>query len=217
MVLAREIAAWIESEGSFLSGFDLYIRSGGGVLERELRQYAQQAYITEEQWSTLVTALNEKLADAGYAETKSKPVRKEEEPDAVVALRRQLRILKKRESSLHGQMKALAFQPQPHVHKQELHALAKEMMYEVQPQLDDVWAQIKAWEDEGVLPVPGAQQIIDETVNKMRRHESMRQRMSQLKRMLAKDDLPADKRAKYETEQKDKAAAMAAIENELNL
>lgn len=213
----NEIQAWLKGGGSFSSGVDLYRRAGGESLLPEFHQAVQRDYIASSTYNKLCEALSA-LCNSKPAKNRSnrKIQSQENEPAEVLALRQRGRLLKKRESDVHGQMKALAIQDRSGIYEEQLYALAHEMMTEIQPALDETYDAIREWEQSGTLPIAGKAQIIQETVAKMRRLETCRSRCSRLRGWISKgvdDELLAS----YESELAEKSAEMDRIRTELNL
>lgn len=218
--MVSEIGFWLENEGSFAAGVELYRRAGGGDLLPELEQQLQRDWVTPGAYDRLRVALHlvhDRLGGEAPALTrKSSAPTANDEPETVLALRRQGRLLKKRESDVHGQLRALANLPNPAEHEARLYELATEMMEDIQPALDEAYGQLREWEQTGRLPVPGRQEVIRETVDKMKRYENMRVRCVRLRKWLA-GDLADELRTRYADELKEKEVEMEAIKNELGL
>lgn len=219
MNLAAEIAAWQKESGSFAAGVDLYRRSGQQQLLPELEQALRRDYVAPQTYDRLLVSLGAILADLGGEPREIRVSgRQDEDPPEVKALRQQGRLLKKRESDLHGRMKALAQQTDPGLYQEQLYALAVEMMEEVQPALDDVYGQLRAWEQEGKLPVAGREEIVRETVAKMRQVETLRVRCSKLRNWLeGKRELTDEERGRYTAELQEKEHEMEQLRQELQL
>lgn len=215
MDCTAEIRQWIDNEGSYLSGVDL-LRRSTGKLPTQIATYAKRPAITGAIYDELVILLLNQLP-TGYEQPAPVERSRQDEPDAVVALRKRGIVLKKEEAAIHGKLKALGLREDAHLYQKELHELAMKMMFEVQPGLDEVYDALRAWENKGILPVPGQVRIVQETVIKMKRRESLKQMISKHRRALKEDDLPADEIKRIEADIEAKLQEQRAIENELEL
>ncbi|MEO0626894.1 MAG: hypothetical protein AAFY91_07875 [Bacteroidota bacterium] len=215
MNISAEIRQWIDSEGSYLAGVDL-LRRSLGKLPPQVAEYAKRPMITGDIYDDLVNHLRSQLPD-GYEQPRRTRSADSNEPDVVKALHERGRILKKREAAVHGKMKALGLRPDAHLYTSELHTLSKEMMDDIQPKLDEIYDQIRKWENQGILPVPGEARIVQETVDKFRRRESLKQGRSHLKRRLKNQSLTDAERKAIKLDMNQKLEEQQQLEKELGL
>lgn len=101
---------------------------------------------------------------------------------------------------------------------QERYDIAREMCINIQPKIDQVYSAIRDWERSGNVPAEQLQDdIVDATVKKMLRRDSIRVRLRQLRAKLKNTSLDAQSRKQYEQEQFEKAEELAAIDAALGL
>lgn len=136
------------------------------------------------------------------------------EPTSIMLLREEGRKLKKRESFVHAHLVAEAF---AEADEKKLYQLAREMMEELHPRLDEVYDTIRDYEKDGTLPPDEKQQVIAEAVEKMSKRTNMRTRIYRLQKRLKDPELSAEDRAAYEQEIKEKEVAITEIEDFLGL
>lgn len=210
-----EIRQWLDSEGSYQAGVNLLRRSTGKV-PHQVAQYAKQPQITLDIYEELVNLLREQIP-TGFVAPPTITRATQQEPDVILALRKRGILLKKREAAVHGKLKAYGLREDAHLFQEELHQLAKEMMNEVQPELDAVYGALREWKEEGKLPVPGKDLIIEETVRKMKRRESLKQMISKHRKALREDNLSEAEVKRIEADMQAKQEEQAAIEIELGL
>jgi len=89
---------------------------------------------------------------------------------------------------------------------------------DIEPKLDDIYGQLRAWDQEGVRPVADRRRIVQETVEKMNRRETVRSRIYRLRKWLdGGKKLTDQKRRDYEVELKDKELELRELEENLGL
>lgn len=221
-----EIQEYIEHGGPFLDGLNLLRAAGDHRTADELQVHVQRPFIPPSARRRLIEALQ------GYAGqlpptvsrsgNPSPPPRSREKavdaPPEVERLRQRGRMLKKREASLHAQLCMIAREEESRERADRLHSIAKQIMEEIEPELDDVYAQLRAWDEEGVAPISDRRRIIDDTVGKMQRRDNLRSRIYRLSGWLdgGKKLSDADQR-KYQRELLEKKAELKDIEEALGL
>jgi hypothetical protein len=84
------------------------------------------------------------------------------------------------------------------------------------PKLDDIYDQIRDFQESGIVPAVPLGNIVKETVEKMQRLQSIRSRISRLKKFL-EGKMEAKKRQEYEVELLEKESEAIGIEKELGL
>lgn len=101
---------------------------------------------------------------------------------------------------------------------EERYDVAYEMCVKVQPDIDQVYQAVRAWEESGDIPSAIEQDdIVEATVKKMLRRDSIKVRLSQLRSKLKKPGLSPDLQQQYEQEMSDKINELARLEGELGL
>jgi hypothetical protein len=213
----RDVIAYINNPGSFREGLDLYRAYGDGTDLRLFEKALRQKYITSDIKERLIKRLQQltstlqTLPSSNNNGTPAPRIPSAPEPETVSQLRQKGRKLKKEEAYLHAQLVTTAQHPD----QSKLYELASAIM-EIEYELDDVYGQIRRYEEKGELPIDNRRQLINEVVEKMKRRDSLRPRIYRIKKELKKELDPID-RQKYEQELAEKEAELKQIEEELNL
>jgi hypothetical protein len=213
----RDVIAYINNPGSFREGLDLYRAYGDGTDLRLFEKALRQKYITSDIKERLIKRLQQltstlqTLPSSNNNGTPAPRNPSAPEPETVSQLRQKGRKLKKEEAYLHAQLVTTAQHPD----QSKLYELASAIM-EIEYELDDVYGQIRRYEEKGELPIDNRRQLINEVVEKMKRRDSLRPRIYRIKKELKKELDPID-RQKYEQELAEKEAELKQIEEELNL
>jgi hypothetical protein len=213
----RDVIAYIKNPGSFREGLDLYRAYGDGTDLRLFEKALRQKYITSDIKERLIKRLQQLTSTLQTLPSSNNPgspaprIPSAPEPEIVSQLRQKGRKLKKEEAYLHAQLVTTAQHPD----QSKLYELASAIM-EIEYELDDVYGQIRRYEEKGELPIDNRRQLINEVVEKMKRRDSIRPRIYRIKKELKKDLDPID-RQKYEQELAEKEAELKQIEEELNL
>jgi hypothetical protein len=213
----RDVIAYINNPGSFREGLDLYRAYGDGTDLRLFEKALRQKYITSDIKERLIQRLQQLTSTLQTLPSSNNPgspaprIPSAPEPEIVSQLRQKGRKLKKEEAYLHAQLVTTAQHPD----QSKLYELASAIM-EIEYELDDVYGQIRRYEEKGELPIDNRRQLINEVVEKMKRRDSIRPRIYRIKKELKKDLDPID-RQKYEQELAEKEAELKQIEEELNL
>jgi hypothetical protein len=213
----RDVIAYIKNPGSFREGLDLYRAYGDGTDLRLFEKALRQKYITSDIKERLIKRLQQLTSTLQTLPSSNNPGTpaprnpSAPEPEIVSQLRQKGRKLKKEEAYLHAQLVTTAQHPD----QSKLYELASAIM-EIEYELDDVYGQIRRYEEKGELPIDNRRQLINEVVEKMKRRDSIRPRIYRIKKELKKDLDPID-RQKYEQELAEKETELKQIEEELNL
>jgi hypothetical protein len=213
----RDVIAYINNPGSFREGLDLYRAYGDGTDLRLFEKALRQKYITSDIKERLIKRLQQLTSTLQTLQSSNNPGSpaprnpSDPEPEIVSQLRQKGRKLKKEEAYLHAQLVTTAQHPD----QSKLYELASAIM-EIEYELDDVYGQIRRYEEKGELPIDNRRQLINEVVEKMKRRDSIRPRIYRIKKELKKDLDPID-RQKYEQELAEKETELKQIEEELNL
>jgi hypothetical protein len=213
----RDVIAYINNPGSFREGLDLYRAYGDGTDLRLFEKALRQKYITSDIKERLIKRLQQLTSTLQTLPSSNNPgspaprIPSAPEPEIVSQLRQKGRKLKKEEAYLHAQLVTTAQHPD----QSKLYELSSAIM-EIEYELDDVYGQIRRYEEKGELPIDNRRQLINEVVEKMKRRDSIRPRIYRIKKELKKDLDPID-RQKYEQELAEKETELKQIEEELNL
>lgn len=212
-MIKRQIQDWLDKGGSFAKGCQLFDIAGGRSAQLyRLRQKRFVGTADKEFLRKQLQALATYLPDSPDANQVAKIAL--QEPTSILMLRDEGRKLKKRESFIHAHLVAEAF---AEADQKNLFQLAKEMMEDIHPRLDDVYDTIRDYERDGTLPPDEKQKVIAEAVEKMSKRTNMRTRIYRLQKRLKDPDLSDEDRAAYEEEIKEKEASIEEIEEYLGL
>ena len=220
MSLEREIRNWVNSEGSFASGVDLYRRVGGGPHLADFRSYCSRQYLppgAKDQLRQILEKIAPREAEALDITKPGPPASQaaQQEPESVSALREQGKAVKKRESYLHAQMVFLSRQPETPERKKELYTIAKELIDEITPELDRIYDAIKDFERTGKQPMSNEAQLIKETVQKIRKRDSITTMVYRLRSRLSKGVMTKEEEEKTKAQLAEKEAEWAQLDEEL--
>jgi len=219
-----DLVSYVKNPGSFRDGVDLYRAHGDGTDLRLFEKALKQKYVSSDIKERLLNRLKSLVPASTDLRSRSEGGQKKKggdlrpstfEPEVVTQLRHKGRKLKKEESYYHAQLVTMAQQPESKDRKTKLYELASAIM-EIEYELDDIYGQIRRYEEKGDLPIDNRRQLINEVVEKMKRRDSIRPRIYRIKKELKKDLEHID-RQKYEQELAEKEAELKKIEDELNL
>jgi hypothetical protein len=183
----RDVIAYINNPGSFREGLDLYRAYGDGTDLRLFEKALRQKYITSDIKERLIKRLQQltstlqTLPSSNNNGTPAPRIPSAPEPEIVSQLRQKGRKLKKEEAYLHAQLVTTAQHPD----QSKLYELSSAIM-EIEYELDDVYGQIRRYEEKGELPIDNRRQLINEVVEKMKRRDSIRPRIYRIKKELQK-------------------------------
>lgn len=212
----HSIRKWVQERGSFKEGLDLYRQYGDGKDLRFFEKALKNRFIPPSVKSRLETALKALTAEQTQALPTIPHDLVKEEPVEVLKLRVEGKKLKKAESFLHAQLVITSKAESSEERKQKLYTLASQIM-EIEKELDEVYDQIRAYEQDGILPIADKQKIVKQTVEKMKKRDSLRPRIYKIKKALKKPNLDELQRQVLELELQEKEETLAQIEEELGL
>lgn len=209
------IAEWIEQDGTFLDGLALYRQAGGTHRLSELERIVEKRFLSQADKDLLRNLLTQLMPPSQVSGIAiSNRHTDAAEPAQVEDLRQRGRKLKKRESFVHAQM---VIEAEQGADQEKLYLLAEEMMQDIHPQLDQVYDALREYEQKGILPPNNKQEIIQETVEMMKKRDSIRTRIYRLRGMLEKEKLDQLDRQKYEAELAEKEQELAQLNRVLGL
>lgn len=217
----KDVLAYLDNPGSFRDGVDLYRTYGDGTDLRLFEKSMKQKYVSTDIKERLIKRLRSLTSNAQYPTSNVQHLTPEPrnpgtpEHPIVTDLRAKGRKLKKEESYLHAQLVTTAKDTAQKDLQVKLYDLAAAIM-EIEYELDDVYGQIRRYEEKGDIPIDNRRQLIYEVVEKMKRRDSIRPRIYRIKKELKKELDHVD-RQKYEQELAEKEAELKQIEEELNL
>lgn len=133
----------------------------------------------------------------------------DDSPPQIQELKRRAKPLHKLQSHLHEQLRHAK-------DDDERYAIADRIMSEVIPAIDAIYAKVRGWEETGEVPFVLSLEA-EQAVSMMKQRESLKPRISRLKKWLKSDAVPMDEKAKYQKELDEKVAELERIEGELGL
>lgn len=209
----KDVLAYLDNPGSFRDGVDLYRTYGDGTDLRLFEKSMKQKYVSTDIKERLIKRLRSLTSNVQHPKSNIQNLTPEH--PIVTDLRAKGRKLKKEESYLHAQLVTTAKDTAQKDLQGKLYDLAAAIM-EIEYELDDVYGQIRRYEEKGDIPIDNRRQLINEVVEKMKRRDSIRPRIYRIKKELKKELDHVD-RQKYEQELAEKEAELKQIEEELNL
>ncbi|MCB0597755.1 MAG: hypothetical protein KDD28_26995 [Phaeodactylibacter sp.] len=208
---------WLENDGSFAEG--ILLLQEKGISTRHLAPKSSKHLVTPAMKSALRNQVDH-LLKSEHPNTPVPPLRPprngfedqtETELIEVKKLRDRGKRLMKQRSRLHAMLCTAGSD-------EERYDVAYEMCVKVQPDIDQVYQAVRAWEESGDIPSAIEQDdIVEATVKKMLRRDSIKVRLSQLRSKLKKPGLSPDLQQQYEQEMSDKINELARLEGELGL
>ena len=212
------IKEWLNNGGSFRQGLDLLREHGTAADLRVFRSYENATFILPSVKNKLIEYLKRYVPAEEPVEVIERPVviqQAKEEPEQVTNLRARGRALKKEESYYHALLVQAAQEEDTPERKKKLARLA-ETILEIELELDEVYGDIRAYENKGIIPITDKQKIIDETVLKMKKRNSLKSRISKIKTLL-KGQLEESEKLALTLESEQKQKQLTALEEELRL
>lgn len=233
MTISQKIAKWFDDECPYLVGVSLYQQIGGAYpvstflgyenapfvptnIENRL-QYALRSYLSEHPAEAVIEPQeNRDITPTASILAQFNTVSEDEaEPPQILELRARAKALHKRHSEAKGRLNLMA-KDQDKYSNLDRYEVAHEIMSDINPKLDGIYDRIRAWSETGELPAATSSGVVEETVQKMLRRESLRSRISRLKSLIKKegDDVAVQK---YQKEKLDKEVELKGICEELGL
>ena len=227
--MKEEVQAWFDDGCHFGTGMTLLARTGQHhITYAKLTPYMRGSYVPPSAKRKLQSVLNTWLQSQPLAsqpiEEKSMPVQQvsasstvaaapasnaEVIPDEIAALKVQAVALHKRHSFVNAQMHETTSD-------EDRLKYATEIMEEIIPSLDEKYAAIRAWKEEGTLPSAITQNdLVKVAIQKMKKVDSLKPRISRLKGLIKK--ATGKKKQDYEIELMDKEKELLLIKKEYDL
>jgi hypothetical protein len=216
-MVEREIEAWLSLPGSFAAGVDLIRRSGGSPNMQRYVEALQRAYLPPGIRQMLEAELRA-LFPAVTVSAQQLPLQaasNEPEPESVTSLREQGKALKKRESFLHAQMVILSQQGLSPERREQLYALAHELMEIIEPQLDIIYEAIKDYDKNGKVPFSEKEKVVRETVEKIKKRDSVISQVYRLRKQLKQEGLTQEEQDQLASQLAVKEAQLQQLDQEL--
>jgi len=157
-----------------------------GNVPRDIEEATRRPFVSPKAKERLKYLLGVILKDFDeMAETVPVPTapakqRPSEEPAAIQELRARGKALLKEQAYLNARLGVLE-------DANDRYELARRIVEEVTPEIDATYNAIRAFEEDGTLPqTPEERDVVSETIAKMKRVDSLKTRLRQLKKTLAK-------------------------------
>ena len=93
--------------------------------------------------------------------------------------------------------------------------IARELVEEIVPTLDELYDRIRTYENTGDLPALLERDIKKQIIELMNKRNSLKSRISRIKRMMKKDGLSNTEKGKLEKELLEKEVVLQGVEGEL--
>lgn len=219
MKLQTEVKNWIESNGHFGAGIAFLLGIGKSEVYIRLVPYLGGFFVPAQakeelkyvltKWLETQPPLENVQEEFVEVEETAKVVTKKEEPQSVFLLREDAKRLHKRHSFVNANLHQADSD-------EKRFELAREIMEDIIPKLDNIYDQIRDYHKSGTLPEVPTTNVVKETVEKMQRLQSIRSRISRLKGFL-EGKLNDKKKEEYTTELLSKEKEAMGIEKELGL
>ena len=218
MTLSEQIQSWFKEKGNYKEGVQLLQQTG--TKTQTFQRYMKAKSVPP----TIKAKLRTKLE----AYLKKNPVKKKAykpkaapapppdptEPPAIQQLREKAILLHKQQAAVHTEMRISALKGG--TNEIIAYHLAKKLMEDIVPHLTKIYNNIRHWKATGELPaVVDTDDIVQETVKKMLRRESLKSRLSRLKGKLK--TAKGEQRQKYEKEFAEKEVELAEINQKYGL
>lgn len=198
------VKEWIDNDGSYRDGIALMHELG--ITNKSLSDMLYRPFIPKSAKEELRKLLSPYI---GQQPTSPLPNRSKVEPPYISSLRQKAVLLLKKRDQVRSQLKVAETDEQRY-------ELAKTLMDELIPSIDEAYGHIKQYEEEGVVPNVQEEDIIQQTVKKMLKLQSLKPRISRLKKMLSGKLTPKERQT-YDKELLDKELLVQQIRADLQL
>lgn len=209
------IRSWLDDNGNFQSGLAM-LREVNPKAFRQFASWEKKPVIPAEVKQKLRVALTPYAAPADVPGTVAK-VKKPaaEEPEAVRRLRQE-GVMKLKEYSDMKTRLAMMVQGFSRYSDEDRYEIASLMMEDLLPQIDAIYDKIRSYDESGILPSMSDSEIVQSTVRKMLKIQSLRPAISRLQKRLQEETDLVEKR-KLELSLDEKRLELKQIEDELGL
>lgn len=198
------VKEWIDNDGSYRDGIALMHELG--ITNKSLSDMLYRPFIPKSAKEELRKLLSPYI---GQQPASPLPNRSKVEPPYISSLRQKAVLLLKKRDQVRSQLKVAETDEQRY-------ELAQTLMDELIPSIDEAYGHIKQYEEEGVVPNVQEEDIIQQTVKKMLKLQSLKPRISRLKKMLSGNLTPRERQT-YDKELLDKELLVQQIRADLQL
>jgi hypothetical protein len=217
---------WLAADGTFNDGLKVLKELGGNT--QAFAAYCHLPFLPpgvkgrlrDEVTKRLLVSMPQppKSPEGGLPDDLASPLRGDgrgAEPPEVQNLRKCGKRLLKQQADLHTRLKLAADDT-------ERYTIAEQMIETVQPEVDNVYNTLRAYERDGVLPTTDEEQIRRDTVEQMRRVATLESRISRVNGWLktgknTKEKLSDKQRQDYEQEVLEKRAELEELKQVLGI
>lgn len=219
MTLSDQIYTWLEADGPYTQGVALFRQTGGYKPVDYYERYYHLPYLPAGIKDQLKRDLQKYINVNPPTRAIDQPIlttkpEEPKEPEAIIALRQKAIPLHKRYSHLKGELYTL---DQQGASPKEIYEVCHEIMSETIPALDNIYDQIREWQRTGEVPEMPRPVLVEQTVQKMKRINSLRSGIANIKSKLRKGNLSEAEAMAYEQDMVKKEAEIAELEAELGL
>lgn len=207
-MLRKKIAQYLEDPGPYNDGLDLLQAAGFPVAHLRIRGRGVRPAERRRLMDLLAEALQE-LPDLqpATADGTARPP----EPESILRLREKGKRLLKEQSYLHAQLCTAT-------NDDDRYRIADELMGSLVPRIDEVYNTIRRYEETGEDPGQvDRQAIVQETIEKMKKRDSLKTLIRRARRRLEKEKLTPLQRKQIEQEKALRELELEALERELGL
>ncbi|MEM9835150.1 MAG: hypothetical protein AAF828_01530 [Bacteroidota bacterium] len=201
-MLRSDIEKWLSVGGSFRAGVELLERAGSRKSNTH-RQVMAMRFIRSSQEQRLRSDLVQLLAslpeETPIAPSEYAIPDRPADTPRVAALRREGILVMKERSDLKGRLLLKALDEPDNYTDEDRYELARKIMAENVPAADNIYGQIRRYEEQGIEPASDRELIRKEAINQMKERQSIMPQISRLKKAKSKgEDFDADKLANLE-------------------
>lgn len=194
-----EIRKYFDEDCPFYLGVSLYLRTGGPYAPAYFQNFLSAPWIPDDVDEALQSALTQWMEDnpeqanapasvpvnLPVPDTASAPAPQKAEPPKILELRQKAKLLHKEHSNVKGVHNHMCANKEDYS-DEERYEVSERIMQHIVPQLDDIYDQIREWQDTGKLPEQTTTGIQQETIKQMQRVYSLRPRISKLPKLIEK-------------------------------
>lgn len=183
---------WLQSGGSYREGVALLETAGLSVVTE--RRVLTRRLIRSAEKQALRERIEKLCAQTGTTVAGlSQTTPQQHEPSSITEYRRRGRAKMKLYSDAKTRLNMMAEDPDKYTDS-DRYEVAEYLMEELQPEIDHIYGIIRAYEGKGEVPAMPADDVVAETVKKMKRVLALRPHLSRARKELT-TATPAEKKA----------------------
>lgn len=189
MTIRYRVQQWLGEGGSFRDGVTLLEMAGALAATRRHAPSLSQAFISPREKEALRVDMVRLLGQLPEDET-SAPApapgtpspQKIPDTPRIAALRNKAILLLKARSDLKGRLLVRGLDDVEKYSDADRFEIAREIMLENVPALDEIYSQIRRFEDDGIEPADDAAMIRAQAVEEMKQVNSLRSKISRIQK-----------------------------------